>query len=228
MVIADLSSTAISAGSKEAPSFTPATPTPEPRVLFPAIPDTTSWTTVDAGEFYYPGHRYPRFVEIPPKLIDATGDLGIQRKEFTENRVANLISPQPGVRSVTISEHDSDYDKDGYDLTVEFESGFKVFVQVKSSGAEVSAWKQYLRDKYFPGDTDLIRVSEFLTKNNIIIVNGGETKKNSEIIFDSIIPQLELIRQKEIRSQPKIDIGRLAFSGTAKPDDVEKWLAQNP
>jgi hypothetical protein len=153
-----------------------------------------------------------------------------QRGDFIEKRFYDMVFKLEGVRNVTRHEHYSQADLDGHDLTVDYE-GFKAHVQVKSSRYGIRKFKQAIRDKYFPNEIDSSAlVDHWMTENGIILVNASETRSDNEILNGSFYPQLEKIRQKHEASAMKtrIDIGQLAFSGTATPEDSVKWLEQNP
>jgi len=194
----------------EAPRFVPArqdiiipiTPTPD---YHPELPShlkredfTIPLTTIPN---YYPELPYylrkyvlkkVRFEEgtVPESLWNKRGD-------FIEKRVQDMVARLRGVRNVTRHEHDSKDDIDGHDLTVEFDDGFKIYVQVKSSRWGIREFKQAIRDKYFPNEiNNSALVDEWMSENGVILVNGSETRSDNEILDGSFYPQLEKIRQK--------------------------------
>ena len=130
----------------EAPRFVPArqdfiipiTPTPGYR---PALPphlkreDFTIPLTPTLN--YYPELPYYLRKYVLKKVRFEEGtvpeSLWNQRGDYIEKRVQDMVAKLKEVRSVTRHEHDSKDDVDGHDLTVEFDDGFKVYVQVKSS-----------------------------------------------------------------------------------------------
>jgi hypothetical protein len=160
---------------------------------------------IEEGIYFYPGHKYPRFVNIPAYLIDATDRLGVKRATFIELRVRNILSRQVDVvDDVVRNQTDSMEDSLGHDLTVTLNDDSPirtVHVQVKASRQEIVAYKEWIKKKYFPDEEnseELVR--NWLTQNRIILLNGTDGKSESEII-ESFYPQLERIQQKSLSGQ---------------------------
>ena len=160
-------------------------------------------------------HR-PNHAQIPHYLIGATGEFGNERGNFFEERVKAIIGSEPGVKEVIRNGKNSKEDKDGHDLTVIFtESSIvdKVHIQVKSSRQGIVDYKRKIRDSLpnkeenngqliGPWVTEML-ITEWMTKRKIILLNGGETKSNSEIL-ESFYPQLERIKQEALaEKKPK-------------------------
>lgn len=127
------------------------------------------------------------------------GDIWNQRADVIEQRMEGLLNQRKQelkIKTVTSHKHDSEDDALKHDLTVEFEDGLIVFVQIKSSGFGIVDGKKRIRDKYFPGikDTDG-KVKKWMTEHSLVLVNGSETRSNEEIIRDSFCPQVERIRK---------------------------------
>lgn len=129
------------------------------------------------------------------------GKLWNERGNFIEERVKSIISVLPNVDQVVRHEHGSKEDMDGHDLTVTFKEDSpveKVYVQVKSSRQGIIDYKRQLRDRLPAEDRwNMELVKEWLTNNNIILLNGGETKSNADVV-ESFYPQLERIKQKAL------------------------------
>jgi hypothetical protein len=158
---------------------------------------TFSEPTIVEGIYTYAGHNYPRYVNIPDYLIDATDTLGVKRANFLEFRVRNILRGETDIiENVVRNEGNSEEDSLDHDLTVTLREGFPirvVHVQVKADRGQIVAYKQEIRDKYFKGmenSEELVR--NWLTEHGIILLNGTDCKPKSEIL-KSFYPQLEEI-----------------------------------
>jgi len=178
--------------------------TPEPRIV--------------EGKRFFAGHENPRYVNIPPRLIDATDGDGAERATFIEFRIRNLLRTQSNiVENVFRNEMGSKEDSVGHDLTVTLKGDPPikiVHVQVKASGREVDAYKHWIRDNYFPNMENSEKlVRKWMTEHGIILLNGAETKSGAEIL-ESFYPQLERIQQKALREQtPEPSCQMILFPG---------------
>ena len=145
-----------------------------------------------------PNSPRPNHAEMPPHLIKATGTLGTERAHFVEKRVEKIIAGQTNiVEKVVRNEQYGIEDTNGHDLTLALiNSPVKiVHIQVKSSRDGVVKYKQKIRDS-LPVEQrdDPDNVKWWLADNGIILLNGGETKTDADIL-ESFYPQLERIQQ---------------------------------
>lgn len=157
------------------------------------------------GIYYYEGHKYPRYVNIPPELIDATDEDGVKRATFLEFRVRNILQRQSHIiKGVVRNENYSKQDIIGHDLTVTLREDSPrrvVHVQVKADRGEIVAYKHDIRDKYFAGKENSEElVGRWLTEHGIILLNGTDGKSEADIL-ESFYPQLALIQQRALRNQ---------------------------
>lgn len=152
--------------------------------------------------------RYPRpnHADIPHELINPTPETSEKRGRFIENRVKTIIASQADiVEDVILNEPNGNEDTMGHDLTVILKGDSPirtVFAQVKSRGETVTAYKQKVRDKYFPNNGNSPElVKRWLTEHGIILINGSQTKTDDDILNDSFKPQLERIKRDVKRRQ---------------------------
>ncbi len=184
---------------------------------------------------YYPELPYHLRKYVLKKIRDEEGSapesLWNERGVWIERRVQSLFAKLAKIKNVALHEHGSEEDAAGHDLTVQLEDGLTVHIQVKSSEFGIIKFKKAIRNNYFPGElNNESQVDKWMTENGIILINGSETRSDTEILNHSFYPQLEAIRQRHrsLAITPIIDIGQLAFSGSANPDDAVRWIAQNP
>ncbi len=156
-------------------------------------------TEPEEGSFIISGHDNPRYVNIPAELIHATGELGNKRAKFIEDRVGKILLHRTNVvADVTRNGFNSEEDGLGHDLTLTLRDNCPVrtvHVQVKASRREVVNYKRWIKKKYFPDAEDNIEdlIKGWLTENNLILINGIETKSADEILTDSFYPQLQRV-----------------------------------
>ena len=152
-----------------------------------------------------PKNRHPNHADIPLHLIKASDSLGTERGKFTEIRVQNIIASQTEiVESVIRNEPFSSEDSLGHDLTLTLSGDSPlriVYVQVKSSRSGIINYKRDIRDKYFPKEIDRPElVKKWMIDHGIILLNGSETKTDTEIL-ESFTPQLQRIQRMVKRKQ---------------------------
>jgi hypothetical protein len=123
-----------------------------------------------------------------------------ERGRMVERRVQTIISTLPFVEEVVRHENGSREDQLGHDLTITLkgESPTRiVYCQVKSSRDGIVDYKRSIRDK-LPADLrwNMQLVSEWMTNNNIILLNGSETKSPDDVL-GSFNAQLIRIQSKD-------------------------------
>lgn len=150
--------------------------------------------------------RRPNHADIPHELINPTPEISEKRGRFIENRVKKIITSQVDiVEDVILNEPNGNEDTMGHDLTVILKDDSPirtVYVQVKSRKEAVTAYKQKVRDKYFPNNNNSPElVKRWLTEHGIILINGSQIKTDGDILKDSFKPQLERIKRDVKRRQ---------------------------
>jgi len=148
----------------------------------------------------------PNYANIPSYLIKSTDGLGMERARFLEERVQNIIASQAEIiAKVTRNEFSSEDDNKGRDLTVRLLSGITMHIQVKSSGPEIIKYKHEIAESILKKRKKKRQlmgqwareavVSDHMTRNSIILLNGSETKSDQEIL-ESFLPQLKRIQRR--------------------------------
>lgn len=175
----------------EAPHFVPA----REDFFIPLAPTPNNYPKLP---YHLRKYVLKRVVEENGRDID--GRIWNDRAEWIEKRVKDLLSKQPEVTEAIRNKLNSEQDSLGDDITVHLKDGLVVHVQVKSSQWGLINFKKALRDQYFPGEVnDEGKVRRCMTEHNIILINGSETRSDTEILEDSFYPQLERIKVASTR-----------------------------
>ena len=143
----------------------------------------------------------PNHADMPVHLVKAVGTLGTERGNFVEKRVEKILTYQTDVvEKVVRNVQYGIEDTNGHDLTLTLKDSPVriVHVQVKSSRNGVIEFKQRIRDTFPPEERENMElVKWWMADNGIILLNGGETKTDEDIL-ESFYPQLERIQQRVI------------------------------
>lgn len=161
----------------------------------------------------------PNHANIPNELINPSPNDSEKRGRFSENRVKELIISQTDIiKTAILNKPNGSEDTLGHDITVHLKGDPPVkvvHIQVKSRKEAITAFKQKIRDKYFPESanyTELEKseiVKKWLTEHNIILINGSQIKTDDNILNDSFYPQLERIQQKALMEQTPESTGQM-------------------
>lgn len=143
----------------------------------------------------------PNHADMPAHLVKVTGTLGTERAHFVEKRVQKILDRQTNVvENVVRNEQFGVEDRNGHDLTLTLKDSPVriIYVQVKSSRSGVVEFKQRIRDMLAVENEDSMEtVKWWMADRGIILLNGGETKTDGEIL-ESFYPQLERIQKRAL------------------------------
>lgn len=139
-----------------------------------------------------------------------------ERGSWVEERVAAILRNQRGVVSeVSIN---PPYTA-GSDMVIATQpigdvGPLTIRAEIKSSSLGIRDFKDKIRNKYpelFPKEEkngqlignwiSELRMSQWLTDNNLLLINGSEYKSEEEILRDSFYPQLDRIIEKARREK---------------------------
>jgi len=130
-----------------------------------------------------PSFAEPQQHYLPPSSPLKSNDYGNKRGRETELRVAEVLKKITDIKSIRISEKDSIEDSQMIDLCVIFDSdntGLSVplvNIQVKSSQKRLSKFRsEDLRKRVLKeGEDSQQKRDEWLLKNRLVVLNGGDT-----------------------------------------------------
>jgi hypothetical protein len=120
-----------------------------------------------------------------------------ERSLYIERRVENLVAQISGVSNLSRYERYAKGYSAGKDLQFDLD-GMEINVEIKSSRFGVHEFKRMIGMTHFPDQPyDEEAVGAWMTEHHIILVNGAETRSNSDIMNKSFYPQLERIKAYE-------------------------------